>query len=65
MLAFFILNGRLCDFFHLTLQRYNIFIAVHEYFTRNFLFFCMSIVTMVTVTMVKIENRLSNSATII
>ena len=38
MLAIFILNGRLCDFFHLTLQRYNIFIAVHEYFTRNYSF---------------------------
>ena len=40
MLAIFILNGRLCDLFHLTLQRYNIFIAVHEYFTRNSSFFC-------------------------
>ena len=35
MLAIFILNGRLYDLFHLTLQRYNIFIAVHEYFTRK------------------------------
>ena len=34
----FILNGRLCDLFHLTVQRYNIFIAVHEYFTRKYSF---------------------------
>ena len=67
MLAIFILNGRLCDLFHLTLQRYNIFIAVHEYFPSFFHFSAvmMALVTMVMVMMVKIENGLSKSATII
>ena len=49
--------------FILTMQRYNILIAVHEYlpdfFQKN------HTVTMVRVKMVKIENGLSKTATII
>ena len=65
----FSLRGGIIPVFVLTVQMYGILIAVHERFDPLFFvfsdFFFSAAVTIVKVILVKIENQLSNSPTII